>query len=107
MHCQKRVSRMVIGGNRSLAGVKALSCPMESGHHGIRVVGLSASIFHDIGHTRLSIGVDTAMNTLVEAYDPLSQTAEARDRVFYIEVMGRDCGQLAMATSVAAAADVV
>jgi len=71
------------------------------------VVGIPASIDNDIGHTRLAIGVDTAMNTIVEACDKIADTAGAHDRAFIVEVMGRECGYLAMATSVATGADVV
>lgn len=98
---------VVIGGNGSLAGARALGDPNECGPRPLAVVGIPASIDNDIGHTRLAIGVDTAMNTIVEACDKIADTAAAHDRAFIVEVMGRECGYLAMATSVAAGADVV
>ncbi len=98
---------VVIGGNGSLTGARALTAPEERGEQQLAVAGIPASIDNDIGHTRLAIGVDTAMNTIVEACDKIADTAAAHDRAFIVEVMGRDCGYLAMATSVAAGADVV
>lgn len=100
-------SLIVIGGNGSLAGARAISDPEELGQQALSVVGIPASIDNDIGHTRLAIGVDTAMNTIVEACDKIADTAAAHDRAFIVEVMGRECGYLAMATSVAAGADMV
>ena len=105
---EKRIGAvLVIGGNGSLAGAEALSRPAENGAGGPRVVGVPASIDNDIGLTGLAIGVDTAMNTIVEACDKISDTAAALDRTFLVEVMGRDCGYLAMVSAVAAAADAV
>lgn len=98
---------VVIGGNGSLTGARALAAPEELGEQPLEVVGIPASIDNDIGHTRLAIGVDTAMNTIVEACDKIADTATAHARAFIVEVMGRDCGYLAMSTSVAAGADVV
>jgi 6-phosphofructokinase 1 len=91
---------LVIGGNGSLNGAHVLHQ-----EHGTPVVGIPASIDNDIGCTSLSIGVDTALNTIVEACDRISDTARAHRRVFVVEVMGRQCGYLAMASAVAAGAD--
>ena len=96
---------VVIGGNGSLTGVPALVDPDEAGPEPLRVVGIPASIDNDLGLTGLSIGVDTAMNTIVEACDKIADTATAHDRTFIIEVMGRDCGYLAMTSAIAAGAD--
>jgi len=98
---------VVIGGNGSLAGALALSDPEELGDQHLQVIGIPASIDNDIGLTGLAIGVDTAMNTIVEACDKISDTASAFDRTFIIEVMGRDSGYLAMTSAVAAGADAV
>jgi len=98
---------LAIGGNGSLAGAAALSSPEELGDQDLKVVGLPASIDNDIGLTGMAIGADTAMNTIVEACDKISDTASAHDRIFLVEVMGRDCGYLAMTSSIAAAADAV
>jgi len=98
---------IVIGGNGSLTGALLLSDPAEAGDWPVRVVGIPASIDNDIALTSLSIGVDTAMNTIVEACDKIADTASAHDRVFLVEVMGRDCGYLAMTSAVSAGADMV
>ncbi len=91
---------VVIGGNGSLTGAHLLAR-----EQGVPVVGIPASIDNDIGCTGLAIGVDTALNTIVEACDRISDTARAHHRAFIVEVMGRDCGYLAMASAVAAGAD--
>lgn len=98
---------LVIGGNGSLTGADALADPEDGAEPAPRVVGLPASIDNDIGLTSSAIGVDTAANTIVEACDKIADTASAHGRAFIVEVMGRDCGYLAMATSVAAGADLV
>jgi 6-phosphofructokinase 1 len=93
---------IVIGGNGSIAGAHALALECD-----IPVVAIPASIDNDIGLTRESIGVDTALNTIVEACDRISDTARSHHRAFIVEVMGRDLGYLAMASAVATAADAV
>ncbi|NCG22146.1 MAG: ATP-dependent 6-phosphofructokinase [Rhodobacterales bacterium] len=93
---------VVIGGNGSLTGAHALAIESE-----IQVVGIPASIDNDIGSTATSIGVDTALNTILESLDRISDTARAHRRAFVVEVMGRQCGYLAMAASIAAGADLV
>ncbi len=97
---------LVIGGNGSLTGAMHLGDPAEVGAGpALKVVGLPASIDNDLGFTGMSIGVDTAMNTIVEACDKIADTATAHDRTFIIEVMGRDCGYLAMTSAIAVGAD--
>jgi 6-phosphofructokinase 1 len=97
---------VVIGGNGSLTGAQALADSTECGDQTPPlVVGIPASIDNDLGLTGLAIGVDTAMNTIVEACDKIADTATAHDRTFIIEVMGRDCGYLAMTSAIAAGAD--
>ena len=97
---------IVIGGNGSLTGALHLSNPEEIGSgRPLKVIGIPASIDNDLGLTGMSIGVDTAMNTIVEACDKIADTATAHDRTFIIEVMGRDCGYLAMTSAIAVGAD--
>jgi 6-phosphofructokinase 1 len=97
---------LVIGGNGSLTGALHLADPMEIGDgRPLRIIGIPASIDNDLGLTGLSIGVDTAMNTIVEACDKIADTATAHDRTFIVEVMGRDCGYLAMTSAIAVGAD--
>lgn len=98
---------VVIGGNGSLTGAQLLGDPAELGDQALTIVGVPASIDNDVGLAGMSIGVDTAMNTIVDACDKIDDTATAHGRTFIVEVMGRDCGYLAMVTSIAAGADVV
>jgi 6-phosphofructokinase 1 len=93
---------VVIGGNGSLTGAHLLGKDRPCA-----IVGLPASIDNDIGHSGLSIGVDTAVNTIVEACDRISDTARAHRRAFVVEVMGRKCGFLAMRAGLAAEADAI
>lgn len=93
---------VVIGGNGSMAGAHALAAETD-----IPIVGIPASIDNDIGLTREALGVDTALNTIVEACDNISDTARSHHRAFIVEVMGRESGYLAMASAVATAADAV
>jgi len=93
---------IVIGGNGSLTGAHFLA--LESG---LPIIGIPGSIDNDIGCTATALGVDTALNTIVHACDSISDTARAHRRAFVVEVMGRDCGYLAMASAVAVAADAV
>jgi 6-phosphofructokinase 1 len=97
---------IVIGGNGSLTGALHLASPEERGDGPpLSIIGIPASIDNDLGLTGLSIGVDTAMNTIVEACDKIADTATAHDRTFIVEVMGRDCGYLAMTSAIAVGAD--
>lgn len=91
---------IVIGGNGSLAGAHVLA--QESS---IPVVGIPASIDNDIGLSREALGVDTALNTIIDACDRITDTARSHHRAFIVEVMGRQSGYLAMAAAVATAAD--
>jgi len=81
---------IVIGGDGSLRGALALH------NLGFPVVGVPGSIDNDIWGTNMSIGVDTALNTILDAIDKLRDTASSHERCFLIEVMGRNCGYLAL-----------
>ncbi len=97
---------VVVGGNGSLTGALHLADPAEiGGGRPLKIIGVPASIDNDLALTALSIGVDTAMNTIVEACDKIADTATAHDRTFIVEVMGRDCGYLAMTSAIAVGAD--
>jgi len=95
---------IVIGGNGSLTGALHLSDTTEA-DNAVPVIGIPASIDNDLALTGFAIGVDTAMNTIVEACDKIADTASAHRRTFIVEVMGRDCGYLAMTAAVASGAD--
>lgn len=98
---------IVLGGNGSLTGAASLADAVDYEGRPLRVVGVPASIDNDVGCTAMAIGVDTALNTIVEACDRLADTAMSHKRTFLVEVMGRDCGYLAMNAGIAAAADAV
>jgi 6-phosphofructokinase 1 len=92
---------VVIGGDGSLRGAHAL------GTQGISVVGVPASIDNDIWGTDMSIGVDTALNTIIDAVDKLRDTASSHNRAFIVETMGRNCGYLALVSAVISGAEMV
>lgn len=92
---------VVIGGDGSLRGARALR------DMGVSVVGVPASIDNDIQGTDMSIGVDTALNTILYALDKIKDTASAHQRAFVIEVMGRRHGYLALTAGVAGGAEMV
>jgi len=92
---------VVIGGDGSLNGALALH------EHGVPVIGVPASIDNDIGCTEMSIGVDTALNTILDAVDKIKDTASAHQRAFVIEVMGRSHGYLALMAGVAGGAELI
>ena len=93
---------IVIGGDGSLTGAKSLY-----DNFGVKVVGLPGSIDNDIYGTSISIGVDTALNTIANAIDMINDTASSHDRTFIIEVMGRNCGYLALMSAIACGAEAV
>jgi 6-phosphofructokinase 1 len=92
---------VVIGGDGSLNGALAL--------HGLDfpVVGLPGSIDNDIWGTNMSIGVDTALNTILNALDSLRDTASAHRRAFLVETMGRSCGYLALMGGILGGAELI
>lgn len=92
---------IVIGGDGSLRGGHALA------QQGINVVGIPASIDNDIWGTDMSIGVDTALNTIMEAVDKLRDTASSHSRAFLIETMGRNSGYLAVMAGIVCGAEIV
>lgn len=92
---------IVIGGDGSLRGALRLH------KMGIPVIGVPASIDNDIWGTDTSIGVDTALNTILDAVDRLRDTATSHNRAFIIEVMGHDCGYLAVMGGILGGAEIV
>jgi 6-phosphofructokinase 1 len=92
---------VVIGGSGSQAGAYELS------RTGFPVIGVASTIDNDIYGTDMSIGVDTALNIALEAIDRLKATASSLQRAFLVEVMGRDCGYLALMAGLAGGAEAV
>jgi 6-phosphofructokinase 1 len=93
---------VVIGGDGTMAGAAALARESD-----INVMFVPASIDNDISGTDFSIGFDTAVNTALEAIDRIRDTAFAHDRLFFIEVMGRDSGFIALSVAVGGGAEAV
>ena len=93
---------IVCGGDGSLSGARKLA--EESS---LRIIGVPATIDNDLDFTQMSLGVDTAVNTLVWAVDHFKDTARAHRRVMILETMGRGSGELARLAAIAAGAEMV
>ena len=91
---------VVIGGDGSYHGAHFLEQ-----EHGIPCVGLPGTIDNDIGGTDYTIGFNTALTTAMNALDQLHDTAESHERIFFVEVMGRFSGYIAMMSGIAGGAD--
>lgn len=91
---------VIIGGDGSFRGAHKLSEEFD-----IPCIGLPGTIDKDIAGTDFTIGFDTAVNTAVEAIDKIRDTADAHDRLFIIEVMGRDAGYIALHSGIATGAE--
>lgn len=91
---------VVIGGNGSLAGAQQLAKEYD-----IPCIGLPGTIDNDLYGTDSTIGYDTALNTIVECVDKIRDTASSHERIFFVEVMGRDAGFLAQNSAIAAGAE--
>ena len=93
---------IVIGGDGTYAGAKALGSEMN-----IPIIGLPGTIDNDIYGTDHTIGFDTALNTVIDAVDKIRDTAGSHHRVFFIEVMGKDAGFIALHSAIASGAEAV
>lgn len=87
---------VVVGGNGSLTGASILSSK-----YSFPVVGVPATIDNDINGVAMSIGADTSVNVALDALDKIRDTATSLERIFVIEVMGRDCGYIALRVGLA------
>ena len=92
---------VVIGGNGSLRGA------LELHRMGFPVMGVPGTIDNDVNGTDISVGVDTALNTIIEAIDKIKDTASSHNRTFLIETMGRNSGYLALSSGLAGGAEAV
>lgn len=92
---------VVIGGNGSFKGAEALS------KNGVPVMCIPCTIDNDLAYTEETIGFDTAINTVLEAITRIRDTSSAHERTTVIEVMGRECGDLALYSGLAGGAEVV
>lgn len=93
---------VVIGGDGTFTGAKIFSEKF-----GVKVMGVPGTIDNDLFGSDFTLGYDTAMNTVIEAIDKIRDTADAHDRLFFIEVMGRDSGCIALRSGVASGAEAV
>ncbi len=93
---------VVIGGDGTLAGARQFSEEFD-----ISFVGIPGTIDNDIYGTDYTIGYDTALNTVVEAIDKIRDTASSHNRLFFIEVMGRDAGFIAYRSGIACGAEAI
>ncbi len=93
---------VVIGGDGTLAGARQFS-----EEHDIPFVGIPGTIDNDIYGTDYTIGYDTALNTVVEAIDKIRDTASSHNRLFFIEVMGKDAGFIAYRSGIATGAEAI
>ena len=91
---------VVIGGNGSLAGAQEFAREFD-----IPCIGLPGTIDNDLYGTDSTIGYDTALNTIMDCVDKIRDTATSHDRIFFVEVMGRDAGFLAQNSAIAAGAE--
>ena len=93
---------VVIGGDGSFRGASKLQ-----DEHGIKVIGIPGTIDNDIYGTDVSVGFNTAINIALEAVDRLRDTAASHDRLFLVEVMGRNAGHIALYVGVAGGAEAI
>lgn len=91
---------VVIGGDGTFTGARIFSQ-----EYNIPIVGMPGTIDNDVFGTDSTIGYDTALNTIIDAVDKIRDTASSHDRLFFIEVMGRDAGFLALNSALASGAE--
>ena len=91
---------VVIGGNGSLTGARDFGMEFD-----FPVIGLPGTIDNDLYGTDATIGYDTTMNTIMECVDRIRDTANSHERIFFVEVMGRDAGFLAQNSAIACGAE--
>lgn len=91
---------VVIGGDGTLTGARILAQ-----EYNIPIIGLPGTIDNDLWGTDSTIGYDTALNTIVQCVDKIRDTATSHERLFFVEVMGRDAGFLALNAAIAAGAE--
>lgn len=93
---------VAIGGDGTFTGARIFGDEFD-----IPIVGLPGTIDNDLCGTDFTIGYDTAINTVIDAVDKIRDTAESHDRLFIVEVMGRDSGLIALRTGIAAGAETI
>ena len=91
---------VVIGGNGSLTGARVFAEEFN-----VPCIGLPGTIDNDLYGTDITIGYDTTLNTIIECVDKIRDTANSHERIFFVEVMGRDAGFLAQNSAIASGAE--
>jgi 6-phosphofructokinase 1 len=94
---------VVIGGDGSFRGADVLATEYPE----LKVIGIPGTIDNDLIGTDFTIGYDTAINTVVEAVDNIRDTASSHNRLFFVEVMGRDAGLIALRSGIAVGAEAI
>ena len=92
---------VIVGGDGSFRGAHELH------KQGIQVVGIPATIYNDVAGTDYSIGFDTALNVIIDIMSKIRDTASSHERIFVVEVMGRNSGMIAVNTGIACGADYI
>ncbi len=93
---------IVIGGDGTFTGAQRFG-----NKYGVNVIGIPGTIDNDLYGSDFTLGYDTAVNTIIEAIDKIRDTADSHDRLFFIEVMGRDSGCIALRSAIASGAEAV
>lgn len=93
---------VAIGGDGTFTGAKIFA-----EEHGFAIMGAPGTIDNDLYGTDYTIGYDTAINTVVQAVDKIRDTADAHDRLFFVEVMGRDAGFIALRSGIGVGAEAI
>jgi 6-phosphofructokinase 1 len=93
---------IVIGGDGTFTGAQRFG-----NKYGVNVFGIPGTIDNDLYGSDFTLGYDTAVNTIIEAIDKIRDTADSHDRLFFIEVMGRDSGCIALRSAIASGAEAV
>src|SRR5690606_616091 len=91
---------VLIGGDGTFTGGMLFSSEYD-----FPILGIPGTIDNDIDGTMYTLGYDTALNTVVDAIDRIRDTASSHDRLFFVEVMGRDCGHIALNAGLGAGAE--
>jgi 6-phosphofructokinase 1 len=94
---------VALGGNGTIMGMKEFG----EEYTDIAVIGVPCTIDNDLRGSDFTIGYDTAINTVIEAVDKIRETAESHDRLFIVEVMGRDSGMIALRTGIGVGAEAI
>lgn len=94
---------VAIGGDGTFTGAKIFN----EEYPDLQVVGVPGTIDNDLAGTDFTLGYDTAVNTVIDAVDKIRDTADSHDRLFFVEVMGRDSGMIALSSGISSGAEAI